>query len=59
MEWAYVEAVVVSCGVFIASVLATSSDGVKFTEVEEERDIMRQVSDLVWYESGRTGDPVE
>lgn len=46
-----VSAIVINQGVFIAEITHRSDDGVNFTEQEGSSDIMRPISDLIWYES--------
>jgi len=56
-RFAKVEAVVVSDGVFVANMLATSVNGSDFTELDEPIDIMYPVGDFCWYLSEDEGDP--
>jgi len=56
-HYARVEAIVVSSNVFIAQLIAESQDGMVYVDVDGERDIMRPVSDLKWYDSEITGEP--
>jgi len=56
VHYARVQAIVISSGVFIAQVFAESDDGLVFTDLEEEHDILRPVSDLRWYQSELVGE---